>query len=297
MDGAIGTELQRRGLAPGENAATWNVLHPRRVEAVHRAYIAAGAEVVLTNTFLVNACSFGEALAKTGHTWARESVWRDAYERIPAGPYRLAAVGPVAGRLGQREFADLRRLCVLDRCEPAPSHDGQHVADAILVETCSSPRAFATLARLKRQAQAPLFVSFAYQRDAKGRLVTASGHSPEWFARRANKYGASALGVNCGRDMGMDDIIEIVRRYRQETDLPVFARPNAGTPISKGNRWAYPQTPRALAARLPELLEAGVSMVGGCCGTRPAHIAAFRKVIDEWNGRRSSCRAPVPRIH
>ncbi len=84
----------------------------------------------------------------------------------------------------------------------------------------------------------------------------------------------------------MDDIIHIIKEYRTVTDLPLFVRPNAGTPTRVGNRWGYPFTPAMMAARLPELLEAGVSMVGGCCGTTPEHIAAFRKVIDDWNNRK-----------
>jgi methionine synthase I (cobalamin-dependent) len=84
----------------------------------------------------------------------------------------------------------------------------------------------------------------------------------------------------------MDLVIEVVRRYRTVTDLPLFARPNAGTPARVGDHWVYPRAPAAMAARLPELLEVGVSMVGGCCGTTPEHIAAFHKVIEDWNGRR-----------
>jgi methionine synthase I (cobalamin-dependent) len=83
--------------------------------------------------------------------------------------------------------------------------------------------------------------------------------------------------------MGMTEIIEIIRRYRDYTDLPLFARPNAGTPKRVRNRWVYPHTPEAMAARLPELLKAGVSMVGGCCGTTPAHVAAFKPIVDAWN--------------
>jgi 5-methyltetrahydrofolate--homocysteine methyltransferase len=105
------------------------------------------------------------------------------------------------------------------------------------------------------------------------------------LAHWANGCGIAALGVNCGKDIGMDEIIEIIRQYRKVTDLPLFARPNAGTPTKKGKRWVYPLTPKEMAARLPELLEAGVCMVGGCCGTTPAHIAAMRPIVDAWNRR------------
>ena len=81
----------------------------------------------------------------------------------------------------------------------------------------------------------------------------------------------------------MDEIVEVIHRYRLETDQPLFARPNAGTPTRVGDRWVYPLTPEKMAERLPELLEAGVSLVGGCCGTTPEHIAAMRPIVDAWN--------------
>jgi 5-methyltetrahydrofolate--homocysteine methyltransferase len=91
------------------------------------------------------------------------------------------------------------------------------------------------------------------------------------------------LGVNCGRDIGMEETAAVVRRYRQATDLPLLARPNAGTPTWVGESWVYPRTPDGMAAGLRELLSAGVSLVGGCCGTTPAHVRTFRAVIQEWN--------------
>ena len=83
--------------------------------------------------------------------------------------------------------------------------------------------------------------------------------------------------------MEIADCADVIRRYRAVTDLPLFARPNAGTPTRVGDRWIYPRSPEQMAAELPLLLGAGASMVGGCCGTTPAHIAAFRKVVDEWS--------------
>jgi methionine synthase I (cobalamin-dependent) len=279
MDGAMGTELQRAGLPDGENAAAWTLLHPERVRRVHQAYRAAGAEVLLSNTFLINAATFRETLARAGRLPVDPAaVWHRALDLIgPPGdpPYRLADLGPVAGRFAEREFD---ALTLLNSAADLPES-----ADGVLLETCSSPRVRLALRRLGRDLNRPLLLSLSYRRDAAGRLTTFSGHAPEWFARRARDYGVAALGVNCGRDVGLDEILEIVRRYRGATDLPLFARPNAGTPRRVGNRWVYPLTPGAYAARLPELLEAGVVMVGGCCGTRPAHIAALRPVVAAWN--------------
>jgi methionine synthase I (cobalamin-dependent) len=290
MDGAMGTELQRLGLPTGDNAAAWTFLHPERVEAVHRAYRDAGAEVLLTNTFLMLASSFRETLARAGQAPPAGAVapWREACARIGPEPcYRLASVGPITGHRTDREFDDLSCLRISDLCPACSGYPCPHIPSAILLETCSTPRVRLALARLRRSTLIPLLLSLSYHRDTRGRLVTASGHSPEWFAQRAAGFGAAALGVNCGREISMDDIIEIVRRYHQATDLPLFARPNAGTPVREGASLVYPQTPQQMADHLWELLEACICMVGGCCGTTPSHIAAFRKIVDAWNARSS----------
>ncbi len=284
MDGAMGTELQKAGLRDDENAAAWNLLHPERVRAVHQAYREAGAEVLLTNTFMANDASFWEAVRAAGSTYNMVQYYWTTAAQLIAPPrtavFRLTSVGPVLGRPGIRNWE-------------AP--DSQHAmglfskgTDAVLLETWSSPRVRFVLRRIRKWAeQWPCLLSLTYHRNNARRIVTLSGHPPEWFASRATGWGIAALGVNCGRDIGMDQIIQIIRRYRAVTDLPLFARPNAGTPKRKGRRWVYPLTPKAMAARLPELLEAGVSMVGGCCGTTPEHIAALKPVIDAWNARRA----------
>jgi 5-methyltetrahydrofolate--homocysteine methyltransferase len=309
MDGAMGTELQKVGLKLGENAVMWNLLHPKKVEAVHRAYLAAGAEVLLSNTFLINQLkvppdvTWDDRCPQSVLRWPkwpkdaerginRGLLWVAALGRMKdAATYRLAAVGPVAGATADREFDDLEYFGVAGNADSSEPKAWYH-PHGILLETCSTPRVRFALERLRRSTKSPLLLSLAFSRDARGRLVTASGHSPEWFARRARGYGADALGANCGKDVGMKEMIQIAHRYREETDLPLFARPNGGTPKRQGRRWVYPLSPQEMADHLPELLDAGVCMVGGCCGTTPEHIAAFRKVVDGWNaGRRTQLQS------
>jgi 5-methyltetrahydrofolate--homocysteine methyltransferase len=279
MDGAMGTELLRAGLSPGDNATAWNVLHPKRVRAVHDAYRQAGAEVLLTNTFMGNAEKSPHDTQGAGGMTSADylNVWKKACSLMgPAGApiFRLLCLGPIAGNSMEREY---------DRTGYFTHSNLWIGADGVLLETCSSPRVRYALANLHRAWQGPVLLSLAFERNAAGDIVTHSGHPPEWFARRTKQYGIDALGVNCGRDIGMDEVIAIIQRFRQTTDVPLFARPNAGTPKKVKNRWVYPLTPAALAGKLPALLEAGVAMVGGCCGTTPKHIAAMRPILDNWN--------------
>ena len=275
MDGAMGTELQRAGLRPGECGEAWNLTQPERVRAIHQAYVDAGAEVLLTNTFLADP----ESLERHGLEEQAESIGRSGVSlaRDVAGPGRW-----VLASVGSSGF--------VDDWDALPRYlSAFAAADGVLVETCSDLDSL----RQVRQSLAiggmmlPVLTSPTYLRQRDGFVRTINGESPDELARQVSSYrGVRALGVNCGRDIGMDEIVEIVRRYRDHTDLPLFARPNAGTPTRVGDRWVYPQTPEMMAERLPELLEAGVSMVGGCCGTTPAHIAAFRPVVDAWNAGR-----------
>src|SRR5262249_34296996 len=128
-----------------------------------------------------------------------------------------------------------------------------------------------------------------------GTFRSTGDHTPREWARRVSRWKrVVALGVNCGVEMTVRDCAEVVRQFRDATDLPLFARPNARPPTRVGARGEYPQSPPAMAAQLPELLEAGVVMVGGCCGTTPEHIAAFRHLVDGWNARRANEPRPSP---
>jgi methionine synthase I (cobalamin-dependent) len=278
MDGAMGTQLQRAGIGEGECYEAWNLTHPVKVSAIHQAYVDAGAKVLLTNTFQANP----EALSKHGLEEQLERIIEQGIflARSVAGPncFVLAAFGPF--NPSERQTDSTRRQ--IARMLRAASG-----ADGWLFETCSNTLNFSLALKCCERREVadalPFLFSWTYMRTPDGLIRTINKRSPLLCARLVRNH---PLGVNCGRDIGMDEIIEIIRRYRLVTDLPLFARPNAGTPTRVGDLWVYPLTPEKMAERLPKLLEAGVSMVGGCCGTTPEHIAAIRPVVDEWNARR-----------
>jgi 5-methyltetrahydrofolate--homocysteine methyltransferase len=268
MDGAMGTELQRlsqprrfRMRMSEAQLCALQILRAMRVRRVHSAYTAAGAEIVLTNTF--------QALGREDWqiaTWCAEGA-------DPAPRFSLGDIGPVVNptrTLASALFARCARL------------------DGVLLETWSSISALKIFAK-GCPRRLPLLTSFTFLHGRGGEILTFEGESPEACAKAAKKCGAVALGANCGKEIDMDNMLEVVRRYRSVCDLPIFARPNAGTPKRTRSGWKYPRTPAAMAARLPALLEAGVMMIGGCCGTTPEHIRAFREVVDHWNGRGIRC--------
>ncbi len=277
MDGAMGTELQRAGMRDGECYEHWNLTHPERVRAIHRAYVNAGARCLLTNTFQANPI----ALEKHGLGQELERINEAAVEiaRSVCGPdgYVLADIGPM-------------KTLARNRLDPVFRSLGR--ADGYLLETWVASLLHLFLdRRLSWESwnsdDLPVLFSLtcAYDSQSGEKLPVLARLEP--FARWAEKVGIAGLGVNCGQDMSLDDVVEMIRRYRQVTDLPLFARPNAGTPTRRGDRWVYPLTPDQMAGRLPELLEAGITLFGGCCGTTPEHVAACRPVIDAWNARQN----------
>jgi len=270
MDGAMGTELQRAGIAAGACPESWNLDHPDRVHAIHKAYVDAGAQCLLTNTFQANEM----ALTRHGLADKLEAIVQAALDlaRAAAGPDRLV-IGDI-GPVGPLEPTAVRRLI-----------EALRSADALLLETWSDVKAaesFLKIVKAQSSGGLPVLLSFTYGRSAStSDFHTFKGYPPESCALAAKECGADALGVNCGRDLGMEDMAAILRRYRSVTDLPLFARPNAGTPARVAECWTYPHTAEDMAARLPELLDAGATMIGGCCGTTPATIAAFRRVVEK----------------
>jgi 5-methyltetrahydrofolate--homocysteine methyltransferase len=275
MDGAMGTELQRAGATQAECFELWNLTRAEQVRAIHHSYVDAGAMILLTNTFQANP----ESLGKYGAGDRLGDIFHAAIDnaRSVAGPDRfvLADVGPMAK---------------VDAATASLIVNAAKSADAMLLETWSDPSSvefFSDAAAAQTRHHLPLLVSFTFWRPQPGAdLCTFAGFSPEACAGSAQRIAAAALGVNCGRALAHSDFLEIIQRYCAVTDVPVFARPNAGTPARVGESWAYPKTPGDIAASLPALLQAGACMIGGCCGTTPEYISAFHWVIEEWNSKR-----------
>jgi 5-methyltetrahydrofolate--homocysteine methyltransferase len=274
MDGAMGTELLRAGISNNDCLEALNLTKPELVTAIHRAYVEAGSEVLLTNTFQANSRHLKE------HQLNEKRKMEDIYSAgvrlarsvISHDGYVLACVGPAKADSDNQFFSLARNAASLD---------------GVLLETWSDPQGAGEFLACDFAfgSTQPQLLSFAFRRSADRGLCTCSEReaTPEDCAAVAEQNHVDALGVNCGLDIRLPELLEIIAAYRSVTDLPLFVRPNAGTPRQVNGQWVYPETPESMAAWLPPLFEAGVRMIGGCCGTTPAHISAFRKVVNEWN--------------
>jgi 5-methyltetrahydrofolate--homocysteine methyltransferase len=275
-DGAMGSLLQSQGLPPGASPESWCLSRPDVVRAVAEAYLAAGSDMVLTNSF------GGSPLKLARHGLAERTGELNCaaakLAREAAGSGRLVAgsVGPT-GRILQDEGGDVTRAELYEAFQEQVESLADGGVDAICVETMSSlAEALEAVRAAREHSTLPVFCTFSFALGRRG-FRTMMGVSPELAAREAAAAGADVIGTNCGN--GIENMTEIVRQMRAAVpDRPILAQPNAGMPELVDGVTVYPETPEYMSSRVGELIAAGATIVGGCCGTTPEHISA----IAEW---------------
>jgi len=266
-DGAWGTELQARGLPPDTMPDTWNLTHPERVEAVARAYAEAGSQVILTNTFRANAIAMHGCTEDDLDAINRAGV---ALSRQAAGEALVfASIGPTGKMLLSGEIDSEQVTAAFAAQARSLAAAG---ADALLVETMSDIEEARLAVEAARRTGLPVLVSFAFD-SGKSKDRTLMGATPESVAEAIVEAGADAVGANCG--VGVEQAIPICRRLRAACDLPIWIKPNAGLPTMEGTAVHYGPSAEFFASHYAALREAGVSFLGGCCGTTPEFIRAL----------------------
>ncbi|MFP4248396.1 MAG: homocysteine S-methyltransferase family protein [Armatimonadota bacterium] len=276
-DGAWGTELSRRGLEPGETPESWVLRQPDAVREVAQGYVDAGAEIILTDTF--GGSRF--KLVKSDLEDQVAEINRTAVElsQDAAGDDALvfASIGPTG------EFMQPLGLVSEEEMIEAFAEQAQAMAaggtDGILVETMTDlGEAKAALRAAKENFDGPVVVSMTFDRGPKG-YATMMGVTPEQAAEELQAAGAEIVGSNCGH--GIENMIEVITLMKGATDLPLWAKPNAGMPQLVDGETVFTQSPEDTAAHFDGLVGAGARIIGGCCGTRPEHIRALVEARDE----------------
>lgn len=277
-DGAMGTELQRAGLPIGEAGERWNLEHPERLQTIHAAYIAAGSEAVTTNSFGANRWVLGRyGLADDADAINRSAA---AIARQAAGSSAivLGDIGPCGGFLRPLGEIDPSELGAEFTRQARALLDGG--ADGIIIETMSAIEELVIAVEAARAANAPFVIaSMAFDRLPNGNIRTMMGVSPQQAAKAAAEAGAEVVGANCGTHMTTGDFANVVAAFRQATDRPIMIQANAGSPELEDGKAVYRLQPDAFADGMRQVVAAGARIVGGCCGTTPAHIAALAQQL------------------
>jgi 5-methyltetrahydrofolate--homocysteine methyltransferase len=280
-DGAMGTQLQQAGLPPGGCGEAWNVDAAEKVLAIQRAYVEAGSDCLITNTFggsriMLDRHDEGARTAeinKAGALIARRAFGgREGFVLGDIGPFGglLEPYGDIAADAVERAFAEQARALVAGG------------VDAVIIETQTSLDELGIAIRAAKEAGAPCVIgSMAFDRMQEGDEVrTMMGTGPEQAAEFMVENGCDILALNCGTGIDMTFAADAARRYRSISGLPIMAQPNAGLPVLEKLKVIYKETPEEMASGIPLLLAAGVRIIGGCCGSSPAHIRKFREVLD-----------------
>ncbi|MBF0205276.1 MAG: homocysteine S-methyltransferase family protein [Oligoflexia bacterium] len=282
-DGAMGTMLFERGLRPGECPEELNLSRPQIIQEVATAYINAGADIVETNTF--GASSLKLADYKLQHrvqeiNRAGVDIVRQAAKNTSTITYIAGTIGPTGKILKPYGDTDpaLVRESYFQQIMTLISSD----VDIILMQTMSDLQEISLAVSASREAMQewhkdiPLIVSLSFNSTPRG-FFTMMGVSIEKAVKTLSELKVDVVGSNCGN--GIDTMVNIAAEFRRHTDLPLMIESNAGLPDTKGGKLVYHQSPEMFFQKGQELIDLGVNIIGGCCGSTPEHIMAIKKLL------------------
>lgn len=281
LDGAMGTELMKRGLPRGACPEAWNADRPEVVAAVHREYFSAGSDCVSTNSFGGSRIKLAVHGLESRTYELNAAAARLARAAAPAGKFVAGSMGPTGkflkpqGEFTEEEFED-------SFAEQARGlADGG--ADVLLLETHYDLReALAALRGSRRVTSVPVFATMTLNAFPRG-FYTLMGDSAAKCAAELEKAGALAVGVNC--TLNSEQMVGAVRAVRQATALPIVAQANAGQPVLDADgAVSYSQSLEDYVRFIPDIIRAGARFVGGCCGTNPDFVRAMARIIQEGVG-------------
>ncbi|MBI5301118.1 MAG: homocysteine S-methyltransferase family protein [Chloroflexi bacterium] len=274
-DGATGTNLQVAGLGLGVPPEEWVFDEPEKILALHRAFVDAGSDIILTDTF-------GGTRIRL-----RESKYLDRLVEVNQRAVQLACQAAsarpgvlVAGSLGPtglllEPFGELTHDDVANAYAEQAAALTEGGADLLVLETFFAlEEGTAAIDGVKRASKLPLVVSFSFDQGTR----TMMGLTPTQVARALVPRGITVLGANCGRSL--DEMTQVVAEYvAANTGLPLWIKPNAGLPRMDGDRSVYDTTPETMGEYAKRFVAAGAKIVGGCCGSSPAHVAAIARAV------------------
>ncbi len=262
LDGAMGTELQKRGLEPGEIPELWSLSHPEALVEIHRAYLEAGADIISANTFGANRAKYH------GDVPLKDVIEAAIHNAREAGAKKVALdVGPTGKLL--KPSGDYEFDRAYDDFAEAISLGTKAGADYIFLETFSDTYELkAALLAAKENSTLPILASVSLSED--GKLLT--GADVDTIAALFNALKPSAAGFNCG--LGPDKLLPFVKRLAERTHIPIIVKANAGLPKVIDGKTVFTVGPEEFAEDIARCIEAGATYVGGCCGTTPQHIRA-----------------------
>lgn len=279
-DGGWSTQLQIRGVPATEMAELANLTHPDLVRDLARAYADAGARFVTTNTFATNRFTLERRDVTHTITELNEAGARLNREAATGADVWVAgSIGPSGKMLTVRETTEEELRPMFAEQSAALAKGG---ADVIVLETFSEiAEMVVAIDVVKETTGLPVIASMSFDSGPQ-RTRTMMGARAEDCATALDEAGADVVGCNCGG--GIEHMLPVVVALRSATTKPLWAKPNAGMPELEEGKTVWKQTPEQFVAHAPQLLDAGVNIIGGCCGTGPEHIAKLAALVARRSG-------------
>ena len=275
-DGAWGTFLQAKGLMPGECPELWNITHRSDVLDIAESYLLAGSNIIETNSFggnrfKLSQYGLGERVREINQAAAAISREAAGQEKHVAG-----SVGPTGKMLFMGDVTEKELYDAFSEQSVALETGG---ADIIIIETMSAvDEASLAVKAARENTKCTVIITMTFSKAMKGEFRTMMGVSPEEMVISMKKAGAHIIGSNCGN--GIKDMIGIVKAIRATDNMiPVMIQANAGMPELIDGKTIYLESPDIMASYVPELIKAGVNIIGGCCGTTPDHIREIGRIL------------------
>jgi len=279
-DGAWGTFLHAKGLGPSECPEKWNIDRPLDVMDIATSYLNVGADMVETNSFGAN--SFKLSHYNLSNLASELNEAAAAISRKAAGDNKivLGSVGPTGKILMMGEVAPEEIYDAFKEQVIALEKGG---ADAIIIETMSDlDEAKLAIKAAKENTSCEIICTMTFERTIDGEYRTMMGVSPTEMVQELIPEGIDIIGANCGN--GIEGMVEIVKEIRSiNHKIPILVHANAGLPVYQDGKTYFPESPEQTASYVKEIINAGVNIIGGCCGTTPEHIRQIAMIVSEVN--------------
>jgi len=274
-DGAWGTFLHEKGMNPGECPELWNITHREEVRDIAESYVRAGSDIIETNSF--GGCRLKLAQYGLSDRAAEINESAAAISREAAGAKHVAgSIGPTGKMLIMGDVSEEELYGNFKEQAAALEKGG---ADIIIIETMSAlDEAVLAVKAARENTRCTVIITMTFEKDPQGRYFTMMGVSPAEMVVAMKEAGAHIVGSNCGN--GIENMVGVVKEIRAiDNQIPVIIQANAGTPEFIDGKTVFRESPEMMASFVPQLIEAGANIIGGCCGTTPEHIKKLAEAL------------------